>query len=261
LTTAVLPDGRVVALVGGTSHNRVAQVRDIATGELIAELAGHSRWVESLATAVLPSGQVVGLTGGGFGDRTVRMWDLADGRPIAEFHGDDNGGYRTLTPVQLPDGRPVVLAGRAGPYPLQGWDLLTHARIELPVIFHQPGIAATAAVARPGGLWVITAGYGDGTVAAWDLATGTRIAELRIAEAGVMDSVATAVLADGRTVGITAGARENLVRVWDVATGHPVGPPLVVPFDVRALAVHQAEVPVLVVGGNGTAAVELRHAR
>ncbi|RSM56711.1 hypothetical protein DMB66_33215 [Actinoplanes sp. ATCC 53533] len=260
LTTAVLPNKRVVALIAGSPHNHVVQLRDVSSGALIANLTGHTGWVESLATAVLPDGRVVGLTGGGFGDATVRVWDLTDGRAVAVLRANGNGGYQALATATLPGGRLIVLAGRAGPYPLHGWDLATKAPFDLPPISHGPGIAAAAVVTMPDNrVVVVTGGYGDGTVVTWDLSTGTRVAEVRIAEPGVIDSLATATLADGRIVGITAGHRENQVRVWDVRTGVPIGPPLVTPFDVRALAVHQAELPVLVMGGYGTAAVELRH--
>src|SRR6185369_9857852 len=79
IATAVLPDGRVIAVAA--SWDTTVQVWDLTTATPIGDpITGHTDAVEAVATAVLPDGRVIAVTGGW--DGTVRVWDLATATPI-----------------------------------------------------------------------------------------------------------------------------------------------------------------------------------
>ncbi|MFI0967909.1 WD40 repeat domain-containing protein [Streptomyces sp. NPDC021080] len=98
-----------------------------------------------------------------------------------------------------------------------GSDLDSRLRYALPVPA-KVGVLATV-VAQGRGLAV--AGCEDGTLHAWDLATGSRLGEAVSAHPGAVRALATAVL-DGRPVAVTCGF-DRTVRVWDLAREELVG--------------------------------------
>jgi hypothetical protein len=61
VATAVLPDGRIVAVTGGPDV--MVRIWDLTTSTPIGDpLTGHTHGVRAVATAVLPDGQVVAVT-------------------------------------------------------------------------------------------------------------------------------------------------------------------------------------------------------
>jgi hypothetical protein len=83
VATAVLPDGRPIAITG--SEDATVRIWDLVTATPIGQpLTGHTSGVMAVATAVLPDGRPIAITGGW--DATVRIWDpaLADaaGHPL-----------------------------------------------------------------------------------------------------------------------------------------------------------------------------------
>ncbi len=76
---AVTPDGRHV--VSGSEDNTL-RVWDLASGETVRTLSGHTDAV--MAVAVTPDGrQAVS----GSGDKTLRVWDLASGETVRTLSG------------------------------------------------------------------------------------------------------------------------------------------------------------------------------
>ncbi len=98
-----------------------------------------------------------------------------------------------------------------------GGDLDSRLRYALPVPA-KVGVLATVAVEGRG---LAVAGCEDGTLHAWDLATGSRIGKAVSAHTGAVHALTTAVL-DGRPVAVTGGF-DRTVRVWDLARGELVG--------------------------------------
>src|SRR5262249_55919393 len=87
VATAVLPDGRLVAVTGSRKLYRDAQAEssvclwDVASGRQIgAPMVGHLWAVNAVATTTLPSGQVVAVSGSS--DGTLRVWDLVTRRQV-----------------------------------------------------------------------------------------------------------------------------------------------------------------------------------
>ncbi|WP_162684278.1 WD40 repeat domain-containing protein [Streptomyces populi] len=98
-----------------------------------------------------------------------------------------------------------------------GSDLDSRLRYALPVPA-EVGVLATVVVEGRG---LAVAGCEDGTLHAWDLATGSRYGKAVSAHTGAVRALTTAVL-DGRPVAVTA-AYDKAVRVWDLALGELVG--------------------------------------
>ncbi|MFF3446308.1 WD40 repeat domain-containing protein [Streptomyces sp. NPDC002667] len=98
-----------------------------------------------------------------------------------------------------------------------GGALDSRLRYALPVPA-KVGVLATVVV-RGRGLAV--AGCEDGTLHAWDLATGSRLGEAVSAHTGAVHALATAVL-DGRPVAVTCGY-DHTVRAWDLAREELIG--------------------------------------
>ncbi|MFD9093315.1 WD40 repeat domain-containing protein [Streptomyces collinus] len=97
-----------------------------------------------------------------------------------------------------------------------GSDLDSRLRYALPV---PAKVSVLATVVEGRGLAV--AGCEDGTLHAWDLATGGRLGQPVSAHTGAVEALATAVV-DGRPLAVTTGF-DRTARVWDLARGEPVG--------------------------------------
>ncbi|WP_159083267.1 WD40 repeat domain-containing protein [Streptomyces sp. P3] len=98
-----------------------------------------------------------------------------------------------------------------------GSDLDSRLRYALPV----PAKVSALATVVVGSRGIAVAGCADGTLHAWDLATGSRLGKAVSARTGAVVALVTAVL-DGRPVAVTAGS-DRSVRVWDLARGELVG--------------------------------------
>ncbi len=109
---AVLADGRR-ALSG--SDDNTLRLWDLATGETLRTLEGHSDWVS--AVAVLADGSRVVS---GSWDDTLRLWDLATGETLRVFKGHTS---RVSAVAVLADGRRAVSGSDDNT--LRLWDLAT----------------------------------------------------------------------------------------------------------------------------------------
>ncbi|MDX2678169.1 WD40 repeat domain-containing protein [Streptomyces sp. NY05-11A] len=98
-----------------------------------------------------------------------------------------------------------------------GSDLDSRLRYALPL----PAKVRVLATVVAEGRGLAVAGCEDGTLHAWDLATGSPFGKAVSAHSGAVDALATAVL-DGRPVAVTGGF-DQTVRVWDLARADLVG--------------------------------------
>ena len=110
VATAVLPDRRTVAVIGGADAN--VRVMDMTTGASVGEvMTGHIGAVWTLATTTLSDGRAVAISGGA--DATLRVWDLTTGVPIGEPMTGHSGAVWALATTTLPDGRTVAVSSGA----------------------------------------------------------------------------------------------------------------------------------------------------
>ncbi|MEV5204480.1 hypothetical protein [Streptomyces sp. NPDC053720] len=135
------------------------------------------------------------------------------------------------------DGRPVAVTGSNDT--VRVWDLTTRQPIGEPLTGHTSTVWAVATGVVEDRPVAVTGSADDDTVRVWvwDLATGQPIGEPLTGHTDLVRAVATGVV-DGRPVAVT-GSADNTVRVWDLTTGRQVGPELVFPAAVWAVAVTQ----------------------
>ncbi|MEV5205694.1 hypothetical protein [Streptomyces sp. NPDC053720] len=190
-------------------------------------LTGHTGRVWAVATGVV-DGCPVAVTGSD--DGTVRVWDLTTGRPVGEpLTGHTSRVLAVATGVV--DGRPVAVTG-SGDKTVRVWDLTTGRPVGEPLTGHTDSVRAVATGVVDGRPVAVT-GSDDRTVRVWGLTTGR--GEPLTGHTDSVWAVATGVV-DGRPVAVT-GSADGEVRVWDLTTGRQVGPGLVFPAAVRAVAV------------------------
>ncbi|MEC4986649.1 MAG: WD40 repeat domain-containing protein, partial [Oscillatoria sp. PMC 1076.18] len=78
---------------------------DLATGQEIRTLTGHSDWVEAVAITRDGKHAISGSS-----DNTLKLWDLATGAVLATFTAD----VFVLCCAVAPDGRTVVAGDESG---------------------------------------------------------------------------------------------------------------------------------------------------
>ncbi|MFJ9852928.1 WD40 repeat domain-containing protein [Streptomyces sp. NPDC101150] len=175
-----------------------------------------------------------------------------DWRP--EFEIDVWGIVSVFTTGHL-GGRPVVVTG-GGRFDLarfdedmmggavRVWDLRTGRKIGKTLTGHELGVCSLAAVPYERGLLVVSSSE-EGTLLAWDVATGERLAEIEGSYNGAMG----AALIDGRPIAVTGG-HDSFVQAWDILSGEPLGEPLTgIEPVVRAIAITRTDGRTVVVGG------------
>ncbi|MBI4606733.1 MAG: protein kinase, partial [Planctomycetes bacterium] len=193
---AFSPDGKLVAV---NTRAASAEVRDTATGELVAALEGHQGWIEAAAFSP-DSGRIATASD----DATGRVWEPAGGREIAVLRGH----ARRIDSVAFSaDGSRVVTASRD--FTARVWDAATGTQLNL---LRNPVAWVHAAGFSPDGERVAMVAD-DGFARLFEAESGKEIRKLQhpaFVRAAIFDPA-------GRLL-VTA-ADDNAVRVWDSLTG------------------------------------------
>jgi len=200
------PDGKLLATAGDNTARlwdlQVVTAKELVTasrlwdlkGTQIAELTGHSNWVNSVSFS--PDGKILAT---GSSDRTARLWDL-QGNQIAELAGHSD----SVTSVSFsPDGK--ILATGSYDRTARLWDLQGNQVAEL--AGHSDSV--TSVSFSPDGKILATGSF-DGTARLWDL-QGNQVAEL----AGHSSSVESVSFSpDGKL--LATGSYDGIVGLWDL---------------------------------------------
>jgi WD40 repeat protein len=196
LAVAIAPDGTWLAT--GVLDGAV-QLWDVATGDALATLTGHTKPVNALA--ISPDGSWIAS---GSSDETVRLWDARSAEPKATL----TAGIRTVETVAIsPDGAWVAAGGFDGTVL---WDTATGELQRL-----DTGWVHALAVA-PDGRWLATADEGYRfTIRLWDVASGTVMRTIK----GEGSTVETVAIAPDGTWLASGEKYHGAVRIWDTATG------------------------------------------
>ncbi|MCP9623035.1 TIR domain-containing protein [Nocardia otitidiscaviarum] len=214
---AFSPDGRLLAVVGGTAYVWEIDSGEVITGALVEDFT---------AVAFAPDGRRIAT---GDQDGSVRVWDITedeltgtgihghtgrvdalafgpDGTMLAS--GDEDGTVRAWQIVPSDDGRSSVIYKAAGP-------LTGHVGPVQAVGFSPDGRG-------------IVSGGSDGTVRVWEPPLG----RFRIDDPGFLERYIQAVAFSPDGSRMTAAYASGAVRVWDVRNGHAASTPLDTRVDV-----------------------------
>ena len=194
------PDGdRIVT----ASYDNTARVWDVASGEEVAILSGHTNWV--LGAEFSPDGDRIVTASY---DNTARVWDVASGEEVAILSGHTNW---VLGAEFSPDGDRIVTASYDNT--ARVWDVASGEEVAI-LSGHTNWVLG--AEFSPDGDRIVTASY-DNTARVWDVASGEEVAIL----SGHTNWVLGAEFSpDGDRI-VTA-SYDNTARVWDVASGEEV---------------------------------------
>src|SRR5262245_4976818 len=192
------PDGKKLA-TGSRDHT--VKLWDVATGQEIVNLKGHSGWAWSGAFS--PDGKRLAT---GSNDNTVKLWDTATGQELVTLNGHKGA---VLSVIFSPDGR--KLASGSDDRTAKLWDVVTGHEV---VNFIGHGSKIWSVAISPDGKKLAT-GSVDRTAKLWDADTGQEIVTLSGHEGEVLS---VAFSRDGKR--LATGSADRTTKLWDAATSH-----------------------------------------
>ena len=194
-----------------TDKTDAVHIRDVATGKVLLQLAGHSYEVYSAAYS--PDRSYIVTAGCDSEDEnrvchksTARIWDAATGKELRRLTGH-TGYIRSAT--YSPDGKTIVTASKDGTARI--WDAATGEELHQ-LTGHTEG--ARSAAYSPDGKTIVTTSY-DRTGRVWDAATGKELFRLGGDSDGGVYSAAYSP--DGKSI-VTANG-DGTLRIWTAAAG------------------------------------------
>lgn len=201
---AISPAG---SLVAGASSEDWVRVFRIATGEVVAELRGHTADVKAVAFS--PDG---GHLASGGVDDVLRIWDTREWREVAVLRGHA-GAIRSI--AWLPDGSALLSSGSDGT--VRRWS--TRFDWYGPRRMRHPGGPAYHAAISPDGESICLAGD-DGHVSVWNSVTGAMETDFGAHVSPKGQICTTAYSPDGGRIATCSW--DKRVRVFDTETSEEV---------------------------------------
>ena len=198
------PDGKRLAI--SRPEDNAVKVLDVATGEELLTLKGHTKYVESICFS--RDGKLVVS---GSHDNTARVWDTATGQLLHTFRGHPDMVFAVAF---SPDGKSIASGGGQGQgaaLPVMMWNTLT-GRESLQLQGKKFAFIRSLAFSPDGKR--LAGASGDSTVRVWDAATGQELLTLK-GHTGDLFSVAFSP--DGKR--LASAGRDKTAKVWDGATG------------------------------------------
>jgi WD40 repeat protein/predicted Ser/Thr protein kinase len=187
-TVSFSPDGKTLAIGGGSSKKGVVRLWDVATRRERTTLAGHAEAVNSLAFSL--DGRLLATASGApIEIGQVKVWDLATHQERAALAGHGDVAFS-------PDGSTLAFGSQDG---VVLRDLATgRQRLAL-------GAVSTALSFSPDGRTLATAGGSGGGMALWQASTGQELITLNFTYA--VRSLAFSP--DGTALAVGSGDRDE----------------------------------------------------
>ena len=193
-------DGRTLAVGMGSVGDNVVHLVDVASGQVLKTMRGHTGTVDSVAFS--PDGLLVASASR---DRTVVLWDATTGEQVRGINGHMGSVY---TMAFSPDGQTLVTG--SNDHTVSVWRVKTGG-VKAWLDRHTDNVVDVAV--SPDGLMIASASC-DKTVGLWELATGVQRAVLR----KHAKRVRYVVFSHDGTV-LATGDHEGNVVLWDARSG------------------------------------------
>ena len=190
---AFSPDGNILA----SAYGGKARLWDVASGELINELSGHTDLIYALAFS--QDGRSL-LSASN--DNTIRIWDVNGKRSLKVFSGPSDGTSKLCF---SPDGRSFYSV--SGDQAIRLWSV--DKGVEKVVDISSTSRLYTVAFSTD--LMYAASGYENGTLTLWDLNRRTKLATINGHKEGIYS---LAFSPDGRR--IVSLSSDGTIKVWDV---------------------------------------------
>ncbi|WP_427162719.1 trypsin-like peptidase domain-containing protein [Aliinostoc sp. HNIBRCY26] len=195
ISVAFSPDGRTLA---SGSWDKTIKIWNIATGQEIRTLNGHSQGVYSVAFS--PDGRTLAS---GSWDKTIKIWNIATGQLIRTLNGHSD----LVESVAIsPDGR--TLASGSQDKTIKIWNIATGQLIR--TLNGHSDLVESVAISPDGK--TLASGSQDKTIKIWNIATGQEIRTLNDPSV-----ISVAFSPDGRT--LASGSQDKTIKIWNMSTG------------------------------------------
>jgi WD40 repeat protein len=195
LSVAISPDGKTIA----SNSDRIIKLWDLATGEEIASLSGHSQRVN--VVTFTPDGQTLVS---GSDDSTIKVWNLATGKPIHTLVGHSDSVHAL---VISPDSQ--TIADGSDDNTIKVWNLATGRPLRT-LVGHEFWVRSIAI--SPDGK-TLASGSFDKTIKLWNLSKGYAIRTWKSAKT----ITSLAISPDGKI--LASANRDRTIKLWNLTTG------------------------------------------
>jgi WD40 repeat protein len=203
---AFSPDGKILA---AACFDKTIRFWDVAKGEEIAKLSGHTRAVTCLAFS--PDGKFLVSNAA---DNSLRLWDVTTRKPLAVL--DEHWG-ETKNLLFTRDSKSFVCGGQYTDF----WDIknkLRNERVNLPIdssqyLFPEPSLGYNA----DGKLLTVFWPREPRTMEVWDIRAGKCLRRLEYPEGDFRMTIA--VSPDYKMI----ASGWHGICIWDVASGKRIG--------------------------------------
>jgi len=209
---AFTPDGSALAATGGDTEDFAIHIWDVASGQKLAILGGHTGIVWNVAFS--PDGQMLASVSS---DGTARVWDWRNGDTLKVLNFPDQVGSVSFSP----NGQTLAVGGLDDLQNLRAAIWIFSASSWQPLLKIPETVNITAMSYSPNGRWLVGGGASR-NVQIWRTSDGTSIFTLNHANQALDVAISPdSSIAATATCGFAVDEEctEGSVWLWDMETG------------------------------------------